>query len=85
MLLFHFPEQPPSPEQRERVAKIVVLLALLIGIVLALQYTRYALLTPARTGTLWGVLSGLIFGFLLLDAAWKIAERRMARSGTRAD
>jgi DMSO/TMAO reductase YedYZ heme-binding membrane subunit len=75
----------PSAAKRERLAKVVVLIAVLVGVLLGLQYTRYALLPGTRTNTLWGVLNGLIFGFLLVNAIWEFRERRAIRRSTQAN
>ena len=85
MLPVHFDERLPSEAKRQRLAKVVVLLELPVAILLILQYTRYALLPASRTNTLWGVFNGLVFGFLFINAAWQILERRAVRRSTQAN
>jgi hypothetical protein len=55
----------PPPEPTKRPAKnSVFLIALIIvaAIIIALQYTPYAMFSSERTSTLWGMLTGPILG-----------------------
>ena len=67
---------PPSPARRERFSRFVALLFAVEGQAPALQYTRDALLPAAKTDTLWGVMSGVVFGFILSNGYWEWTTRR---------
>lgn len=80
MNLANLLKQPPPGATRERVAKAVMLgIVLPMGIVLALQYTRYSLL-PGKTAAVWYVLDVVVFGFLLLYSLWGWMERREGKA-----
>ena len=49
-------------EKRGRSGKIVFVLLTIAVVVVALQYTPYALFAAERTSMLWGMLVGLIIG-----------------------
>ena len=49
-------------EKRGRSGNIVFGLMAIAGIVVALQYTPYALFAAEKTSMLWGMLVGLIIG-----------------------
>ena len=54
---------PPEPTKRPA-KNSVFLIALIVvaAIIIALQYTPYALFSVERTSMLWGMLTGLILG-----------------------
>jgi archaellum biogenesis protein FlaJ (TadC family) len=59
---------PPPRAPTKRPAKnSIFLIALIIAaaIVIALQYTPYAMFSRETTSTLWGMLTGLILGGVL--------------------
>ncbi len=77
------PRQAPSEEVRNRVLKAVMLgVALPVGILLALQVTRYALF-PGKTRILRGILEVAVFGILLLNSVWVWMDRRAKQANTR--
>ncbi|HUQ98455.1 MAG TPA: hypothetical protein VM166_03310 [Gemmatimonadaceae bacterium] len=49
-------------EKHGRSGAVVSALLVIAGVVVALQYTPYALFTLERTSMLWGMLVGLIIG-----------------------
>lgn len=57
---------PPKPTKRPA-KNSVFLIALIIvaAIIIALQYTPYAMFARERTSTLWGMLTGLVLGGVL--------------------
>ena len=58
---------PPEPTTRRPAKNSVFLIALIVvaAIIIALQYTPYALFSVERTSMLWGMLTGLILGGFL--------------------
>ncbi len=58
---------PPEPRTRRPAKNSVFLIALIVvaAIIIALQYTPYALFSVERTSMLWGMLTGLILGGFL--------------------
>jgi hypothetical protein len=59
--------RPPEPTTRPRAKNSVFLIALIIvgALIVALQYTSFALFPSERTSMLWGMLVGLILGGLI--------------------
>ena len=49
-------------EKRGRSGNIVFVLMAIGGVIVALQYTPYALFAAEKTSMLWGMLVGLIIG-----------------------
>jgi hypothetical protein len=49
-------------EKRGRTGAVVSALLGIAGVVVALQYTAYALFDAEKTSMLWGILVGLIIG-----------------------
>jgi hypothetical protein len=49
-------------EKRGRSGTVVFVLMVIAGVIVALQYTPYALLAPEKTSMLWGMLVGLVIG-----------------------
>jgi hypothetical protein len=58
---------PKDPATRRPAKNSVFLIALIIAavIIVALQYTPYAMFSADKTSTLWGMLTGLIIGGVL--------------------
>lgn len=78
-----FSEQPPSYKVRNTFGKVVMLgVALPVGIILAMQATRYSLF-PGKARILWGILDVAVFGLLLLNSLWAWMDRRAKRADTR--
>jgi hypothetical protein len=77
------PKQPPPTEVRNTLFKVVMLgVALPVGILLALQTTRYSLF-PGKARILWGILDVAVFGILLLNSLWVSMDRRAKQGNTR--
>ena len=76
MLLNDIARQAPPPDKIRRFRTIVVLIALLVVIVLALQYTQHSLLPQSKTDTLLGVLVGVIGMGLLVSYRWRANSSR---------
>lgn len=57
-------DRPPdvSGERDFHAATFLVVLIVIAAMIVALQYTSYALLASDETSTLWGVLVGLVLG-----------------------
>jgi hypothetical protein len=54
---------PPDPTRRPARNSIFLVALIVVGaIIVALQYTPYALFAKERTATLWGMLTGLVLG-----------------------
>jgi hypothetical protein len=45
---------------------VIVVLVILAAVVVCLQYTSFALLPAEKTSMLWGLLTGLVVGGLIL-------------------
>jgi type VI protein secretion system component VasK len=80
MLPHLIPDRAPNPAAHRRFRLIVGVLAILVAVVLALQYTAHALLPARKNDALWGVLVGIVGMGLLLDRQWTAAERRRPRA-----
>ena len=66
----------PPPEKRRLFSTITILLGLSAAILVALQYTGYALFPPDKTSTLWGILTGIVLMGLFVGTRWERAARR---------
>jgi hypothetical protein len=71
--------QTPSGEMRNRIGKVAMLgFALPLGILLVLQATPYSIF-PGKSRLIRGVLEVVVFGLLLLNAAWEFIDRRQGK------
>ena len=76
-------DRPPDPEKHRRVRWIWGALLVAIAVVVALQYTSYALLPAEKTDTLWGVLVGA--GFTVAVVEWHWRDARLKQSSEHAE
>lgn len=75
MLIFRLPDTPVTPERHRRF-RVRLGVAILIALVLlALQYSRWALLPASRASALWGVLAGLVVAGVVVDR--RLSSRRL--------
>ena len=78
-----FPKRAPSDKARNMVFKLAMVgVALPVGILLALQATRYSLF-PGKTRILWGILDVVVFSVLFLNSLWVWRDRRAKQANTR--
>jgi len=59
------PPLPPMTRRPARNSTFLIAIILVMAIILALQYTPYAVFSSERTSLLWGMLTGLIIGGLI--------------------
>jgi predicted tellurium resistance membrane protein TerC len=79
MRISRVPHRPPSEGALRRFRRITALIALMVGVLLMLQYTAYAILPVRKTDTVWGILVGVVVMGLVISARWTAATRRLAR------
>ena len=77
MLLSELATQTPPPEKIRRFHTIVILIAILVAVILWLQYTRFSILSQSKTAALWGVLFGVIGMGLLVSYRWRANSARI--------
>lgn len=71
----------PSPAAHRRFRILATLIAAMALTAALLQGTRFAMLPPAKTTTLWGILAGVVVMGTLLERSWVAAERRARSRG----
>jgi hypothetical protein len=59
------PPLPPMTRRPARNSTFLLAIILVLAILVALQYTPYAIFSSERTSLLWGMLMGLIIGGLI--------------------
>jgi len=59
------PPLPPMTRRPARNLTFLIAIILVMAIIVALQYTPYAMFSSERTSLLWGMLTGLIIGGLI--------------------
>jgi hypothetical protein len=59
------PLLPPMTRRPARNSTFLLAIILVLAIIVALQYTPYAIFSSERTSLLWGMLTGLIIGGLI--------------------
>jgi archaellum biogenesis protein FlaJ (TadC family) len=59
------PPLPPMTRRPARNSTFLIAIILAMVIIIALQYTPYAMFSADKTSLLWGMLTGLVIGGLI--------------------
>ena len=63
------PPLSPMTRRPARNSAFLIVISLVMAIIVALQYTPYAIFPGGKTSLLWGMLTGLIIGGLIFSQA----------------
>jgi archaellum biogenesis protein FlaJ (TadC family) len=59
------PPLPPMSRRPARNSTFLIAIIIAMAIIVALQYTPYAMFSADKTSLLWGMLTGLVIGGLI--------------------
>jgi hypothetical protein len=59
------PPLPPMTRRPARNSGFLIAIIVVMAIIVALQYTPYAIFSGQKTSLLWGMLTGLVIGGLI--------------------
>lgn len=59
------PPLPPMSRRPARNSTFLIAIIIAMAIIVALQYTPYAMFSSDKTSLLWGMLTGLVIGGLI--------------------